>query len=181
MRFDHNQGGYVRSARKNQKVTFSGLLNALDGVASKDDGLLLFATTNRPERIDAALMRPGRLDRKVHIDNATPEQCVNLAKHVLQYSDGAIEVTDELMGAFVETLFALLQQKSVSVNVATLQEMFLRVRHLGTWTEMEAACLEFMHAHLRLLVVNNEPIQRCSNVVVENKTNKKKKKKKSQK
>jgi chaperone BCS1 len=54
-------------------VTFSGLLNALDGVAA-GEGRILFATTNHPERLDPALVRPGRIDRKVHIGLADCQQ-----------------------------------------------------------------------------------------------------------
>ena len=39
-------------------VTLSGLLNALDGVSSRN-GRVLFLTTNHPERLDPALLRPG--------------------------------------------------------------------------------------------------------------------------
>lgn len=42
-------------------ITMSGLLNALDGVASTD-GRLLIMTTNHPEKLDPALVRPGRAD-----------------------------------------------------------------------------------------------------------------------
>lgn len=42
-------------------ITLSGLLNALDGVVSKD-GLIVFMTSNHPETIDSALLRPGRID-----------------------------------------------------------------------------------------------------------------------
>lgn len=58
---------------KTNRVTFSGLLNAIDGVAA-GEGRLLFATTNHPERLDPALIRPGRIDRKVEIGNADREQ-----------------------------------------------------------------------------------------------------------
>lgn len=54
-------------------VTFSGLLNALDGVASQE-GRLLVMTTNHIERLDPALIRPGRIDRKVEVDNASKGQ-----------------------------------------------------------------------------------------------------------
>lgn len=43
-------------------VTMSGLLNAIDGVFSRD-GRVLIMTTNHPEKLDAALKRPGRADR----------------------------------------------------------------------------------------------------------------------
>ena len=58
-------------------VTLSGLLNALDGVSSRD-GRVLFLTTNHPERLDPALIRPGRVDRKVELGLATPDQARRL-------------------------------------------------------------------------------------------------------
>lgn len=42
-------------------VTLSGLLNVLDGVLSSD-GRITILTTNYPERLDEALIRPGRVD-----------------------------------------------------------------------------------------------------------------------
>lgn len=51
-------------------VTFSGLLNALDGVASAEERIL-FLTTNHIERLDSALIRPGRVDMTVRIGEAT--------------------------------------------------------------------------------------------------------------
>jgi mitochondrial chaperone BCS1 len=60
-------------ADKRSKITFSGLLNALDGVAA-GEGRILFATTNHHDRLDPALIRPGRIDRKVYIGFAQEEQ-----------------------------------------------------------------------------------------------------------
>ena len=58
---------------KSNKLTFSGLLNAIDGVAA-GEGRILFATTNHIERLDPALIRPGRIDRKELIDYADRDQ-----------------------------------------------------------------------------------------------------------
>ncbi len=58
-------------------VTLSGLLNALDGVSSRD-GRVLFLTTNHPERLDPALLRPGRVDRKIVLGYATRDQARRL-------------------------------------------------------------------------------------------------------
>jgi transitional endoplasmic reticulum ATPase len=44
----------------------SQLLTELDGLESLED-VVVIATTNRPDLIDAALLRPGRLDRHVHV------------------------------------------------------------------------------------------------------------------
>lgn len=54
-------------------VTFSGLLNALDGVASAEE-VITFMTTNHPEKLDPALLRPGRIDLKILINNASDYQ-----------------------------------------------------------------------------------------------------------
>lgn len=42
------------------------LLNLMDGVC-RTDGVLVIAATNRPDSIEPALRRPGRLDREIEI------------------------------------------------------------------------------------------------------------------
>ncbi|NLV10387.1 CDC48 family AAA ATPase [Halomicrobium mukohataei] len=44
----------------------SQLLTELDGLEAMED-VVVIATTNRPDLIDSALIRPGRLDRHVHV------------------------------------------------------------------------------------------------------------------
>jgi len=55
------------------RVTFSGLLNVLDGVASAE-GRLVFFTTNHFSRLSKALIRPGRVDVIVMVGLATSVQ-----------------------------------------------------------------------------------------------------------
>ncbi|KAF2843377.1 putative mitochondrial chaperone BCS1 [Patellaria atrata CBS 101060] len=59
-------------------VTFSGLLNALDGAVSAEGGRLVFMTTNHIDRLDEALIRPGRVDMQIYIGNATEWQIEQL-------------------------------------------------------------------------------------------------------
>ncbi|WP_300073860.1 AAA family ATPase [uncultured Ruegeria sp.] len=54
--FTLREGGEKRSG-----VSFSGLLNAIDGVAAQE-GRALVMTTNHKEKLDPALIRPGRAD-----------------------------------------------------------------------------------------------------------------------
>ena len=54
-------------------VSFSGLLNALDGVTARP-GLLVWMTTNHLEKLDPALIRPGRIDRLIEFGPATHDQ-----------------------------------------------------------------------------------------------------------
>lgn len=60
-------------------VTLSGLLNATDGIAIKD-GRVLFMTSNRPETLDPALIRPGRCDRRFHLGLADAAIAVEMFK-----------------------------------------------------------------------------------------------------
>jgi chaperone BCS1 len=57
---------------KKKTVTLSGLLNGLDGPASVD-GRLLIMTSNSPDSLDAALVRPGRCDKKILFGYVCPE------------------------------------------------------------------------------------------------------------
>jgi len=66
-----------RETTQDTGVTLSGLLNALDGVSSRE-GRVLFLTTNHLERLDPALIRPGRVDRKIELAYATPDQARRL-------------------------------------------------------------------------------------------------------
>ena len=59
------------------KFTLSGLLNAIDGVFN-NDGRILIMTTNHPEVLDGALIRPGRVDRKFLFDNCNKAQIRDL-------------------------------------------------------------------------------------------------------
>jgi len=58
---------------KKNSLTFSGLLNAIDGVCA-GEGRLLFVTTNHLDRLDPALIRHGRIDRHELIDYPTAWQ-----------------------------------------------------------------------------------------------------------
>jgi chaperone BCS1 len=59
------------------EVTLSGLLNALDGIATPH-GLLTVLTTNSPEVLDHAVIRPGRIDLVEHFGYAGAEQVSRL-------------------------------------------------------------------------------------------------------
>lgn len=57
---------------KKNKISLSGLLNAIDGVTSPED-IVMFITTNHPDHLDKALLRPGRIDMTMEFKPLTPE------------------------------------------------------------------------------------------------------------
>lgn len=96
-------------------VTFSGLLNALDGVASAEE-CITFMTTNHPERLDAALLRPGRVDFKVLVNNASEDQ---VRRMFLRFYQDESELCDDFVKKFVD--LGLLGK----VSTAQLQGLFV--------------------------------------------------------
>jgi hypothetical protein len=54
-------------------ITLSALLNHMDGAGS-NHGRVFVMTTNHPEVLDAALVRPGRVDLKVHLGMCSSSQ-----------------------------------------------------------------------------------------------------------
>ncbi|KAJ6582396.1 P-loop containing nucleoside triphosphate hydrolase protein [Mycena capillaripes] len=59
------------------RLSLSGLLNALDGVAAQE-GRILYATTNKYHALDPALCRPGRMDVHVEFKLASKYQAERL-------------------------------------------------------------------------------------------------------
>ena len=53
---------------RQSQLTLSGVLNAIDGVASEDSQILIM-TTNHKDHLDQSLIRPGRVDRDFYLDN----------------------------------------------------------------------------------------------------------------
>lgn len=58
-------------------VTFSGILNAIDGIASQE-GRIIVMTTNCKDELDPAIMRPGRVDRAAEFKLASAAQAKQL-------------------------------------------------------------------------------------------------------
>ncbi len=61
------RGGSVVGGHDEREQTLNQLLVEMDGFDS-NRGVILMAATNRPETLDAALLRPGRFDRQVVVD-----------------------------------------------------------------------------------------------------------------
>jgi len=58
-------------------VTLSGLLNVLDGFSAPEN-VLFVMTTNRFEILDRALLRPGRIDYRLYMGEASEQQKIEL-------------------------------------------------------------------------------------------------------
>ncbi|XP_015889982.3 AAA-ATPase At3g50940 [Ziziphus jujuba] len=72
-RVNHESGPSNVHNSEDKKVTLSGMLNFIDGLWSScgDERIIVF-TTNHKEKLDPALLRPGRMDVHVHMSYCTP-------------------------------------------------------------------------------------------------------------
>jgi ATP-dependent 26S proteasome regulatory subunit len=61
----------------NNNNNLSYLLNILDGI-HETSGRIIIMTTNKPEVLDKALIRPGRIDHIIHFENATTDDIKNM-------------------------------------------------------------------------------------------------------
>jgi chaperone BCS1 len=77
------------NGRKNNNpngVSFSMLLNCLDGAFSKD-GTIVIMTTNHVENLDSALIRPGRIDVKLEISNPKKTEITEYLKNFYEVDE----------------------------------------------------------------------------------------------
>ena len=103
----------------------SQLLTELDGLESLED-VVVIATTNRPDLIDDALIRPGRLDR--HVEVGTPDEAARREIFSIHTRDQPLADdvdlddlagrTDSYVGADIEALCREAATAAVREHVA---------------------------------------------------------------
>jgi len=74
-------GGLLKGST--DKLNLSGLLNVLDGVVDTP-GRIVIMTTNHPEMLDPALIRPGRIDKKLMLGYMHPADVSAMIEHYFQ-------------------------------------------------------------------------------------------------
>ncbi|CAI5973009.1 unnamed protein product [Closterium sp. NIES-65] len=93
-------------------LSFSGLLNAIDGIAAREKQIVIM-TTNHIERLDPALIRPGRVDFRMFLGLASRSQIVRLFLRF--FSEASKKEAEQFAGLFEEG----------EVSPAALQGFFL--------------------------------------------------------
>jgi chaperone BCS1 len=99
--------------RDQSGVTLSGLLNVLDGFNAPED-VLFIMTTNKIETLDPALLRPGRIDYRLFLGEATEEQKIELYRRFFP-------------GASVPEARSFVQTHASARTMAEFQGLLLRL------------------------------------------------------
>ena len=97
------------------KLSYSGFINALDGVAAHE-GSVVFLTTNHPDLIDDAAIRSGRVDVRMELSNCDGYQ---LEQMFLKFFPNANEAK-----RFAEKI------PSGEFSPATIQERLLKAKDI---------------------------------------------------
>jgi chaperone BCS1 len=95
----------------NPLVTFSSLLNILDGVLYKH-GLIIVITTNHPERLDRSIMRMGRIDIIIEMNYPRKEELSCLFHDMMV---GRITDTQDIPKKF-DTFYNIINSKQITMS-----------------------------------------------------------------
>jgi energy-coupling factor transporter ATP-binding protein EcfA2 len=111
-----------RTSREGSSLSFSGILNAIDGVAASE-ARILFMTTNHIEKLDPALIRPGRIDVKFEMTLATQPMIAQMFRHF--YSHGGCASSSQVATGSVDGVSV--QDSLQHCNIHAMSETFSRL------------------------------------------------------
>lgn len=162
--------------------TLNTMLVEMDGFDA-NEGIIVIAATNRPDTLDAALLRPGRFDRQVAVDLPTlkgREEILRLHGKKIRFApdadlDRVARGTPGFSGADLANLLneaALLavRKKLDGVDMATLDEardkvLWGRERKSAGYSRHDreiTAWHESGHALLQLLLEHTDPLHKVT-------------------
>eukprot|EP00798_Chlamydomonas_sp_ICE-L_P024503 gene24503-10101_t len=81
------------------ELNLAGLLNVLDGVVDTPNRIVIM-TTNHPEKLDPALIRPGRINKKIYMGRICIDQALAMIKHYC--GDIPTAVHTQLRSVFID-------------------------------------------------------------------------------
>jgi hypothetical protein len=106
--------GWGGFGAKMDKLDLSGLLNVLDGVVDTPNRILVM-TTNHPEKLDPALIRPGRIDKKLFLGYMRSQDAADMLQHYFKDQ----KVTEQHRA----TLHDLLEVHELNLTPAQVEQL----------------------------------------------------------
>lgn len=120
-RVEKNTKTDVTKMDDSQKLTLSHILNILDGIL-ETPGRIFIMTSNYPDKLDKALIRPGRIDSIVHFTKCTKEDIIEMIEKICDVSLGNdIMFPDYVWSPAKVTQIIFENIESLSTIIDTLQ------------------------------------------------------------
>lgn len=98
----------------------------IDGVVDSPDRILIM-TSNHPEHLDRALIRPGRINKRLYLGDMAPESACSMVRHLFP------EASDAEMAALHEVL--AIESNTHKLVPAKLEAMCAEYDTVGSLTE----------------------------------------------
>ena len=121
-----------RASVETPSFTFSNLLNILDGVLFKH-GLIVFITTNHPEKLDPALLRQGRTDLIVELNYPSRTEIEKLFRDMLGTKHYA---TAEATTDAFKTFYAAIKENQLPMSAIVNFLFRHRDKHMDNIKEL---------------------------------------------
>src|SRR5438874_3934459 len=177
-----SRGGAVTGGHDEREQTLNQLLVEMDGFDT-NRGVIIMAATNRPEILDAALLRPGRFDRtvvvdrpdivgreailRVHVRNVRLGDQIDL-RHVASLTPGSVGA--DLANLVNEAALMAARNNKSSVSMAEFDEAVERgaiglerkSRIMLPEEKQRVAYHEGGHAILACALPNTHPVHKIS-------------------
>ncbi len=109
----------TKKSDENENNNLSYLLNILDGL-QECPGRIVIMTTNKPEVLDSALIREGRIDYKIEFTYATTQDVINIVQHYW-FETSSKEELSEALANITEDVNKLYSHASI-VNMCRSSE-----------------------------------------------------------
>jgi hypothetical protein len=118
-------------------LNLAGLLNILDGVVDTP-GRLIIMTSNHPEKLDPALIRPGRINRKIFMGNLALAEALAMAKHY--FADQVTEAAElRLRQVWVDELLSPATLESMCAEFECIEELLVALEDLPELQKQQQA------------------------------------------
>lgn len=116
------------SAIEADRLDLAGLLNVLDGVVDSPNRIVIM-TTNHPEKLDPALIRPGRINKQILMGYLLAPQALSMVEHYFGATSAAFQ--DRFYEAFTSNVFTPAQVEQLCAEHDTVEQFLVGLHTLA--------------------------------------------------
>ncbi len=109
----------------NDKLNLAGILNAIDGIVDAP-GRIIIVTSNFPEKLDKALIRPGRIDKLLNLNYIQEDQAIEMCNHFFDKKEVAL-IESELRNIIRNNKFTPAEIEQFALEVDSVEQIITRL------------------------------------------------------